>query len=120
MAQTALTVVQLKQNNYAVVAGDLTITLAAMDNVNGNSFVATGKEILLFANSDATPHAITITSVSDNYGRTDASMIAYSMAISPGLEAIEMSQLVGWAGAGSLVTMTTTSALVKIAVLRHQ
>lgn len=120
MAQTPLTVVQLKQNNYAVVAGDLTITPAAMDAANGNSFIATGKEVLIFANTDSTAHAVTVTSVADPYGRSDSSLIGYSMAISPGLEMIEMSQLQGWAGSGSLVTMTTTSALVKVAVVRHQ
>ena len=53
---TALTVVTAKQNNYQVVAGDLNVTPAAMDNVNGNSFVATGKELLVFMNTDtATP-----------------------------------------------------------------
>ena len=48
------------------------------------------------------------------------SVIALALAVTPALEAIEMSQLQGWQGAGSLVTLTTTSAQVKIAVLRHQ
>ena len=118
--QTALTPVQLKQNNYAVVAGDLTITPVAMDASNGNSFVATGKEVLLFQNTDSATHTITITSVADPYGRKDSSLTTYLLAVTPALEAIEMSQLQGWQGAGSLVTLTTTSAQVKIAVLRHQ
>jgi len=83
--QTALTPVQLKQNNYAVVAGDLTITPVAMDASNGNSFVATGKEVLLFQNTDSATHTITITSVADPYGRTDSSLTTYLLAVTPAL-----------------------------------
>ena len=120
---TLLTVVVTKQNNYAVVAGDLNVTPVAMDATNGNSFVATGKETLLFMNTDTATHTITITSVADAYGRFDTSLTTYTVPVASGgtsgLSVVEMSQLQGWQGSGSLVTMTTSSALVKIAVLRH-
>jgi hypothetical protein len=119
MAQTALTVVTLKQNNYAVVAGDLAVALAAMDASNGNSYVATGKEILFFQNGDTSAHTITITSAPDALGRSDSSLTAYSIAAS-GFAAIEMSALTGWLETGSLVYLATSSALVKVAVLRFQ
>ena len=121
---TPLTAIVLKQNNYAVVAGDLNVTPVAMDATNGNSFVATGKEVLLFLNTDTLTHTVTITSVSDPYGRTDTSLTGYAVPAASGgtsgVAAIEMVQINGWAGAGSVVSMTTNSALIKIAVLRHQ
>lgn len=117
MAQTPLIPVTLKQNNYAVAAGDLTITPVAMDAVNGNSFPATGQEILLFQNTDASAHTITITSVADNLGRTDSSMNGYSIAANL-IAMIQLSQIIGWIQPGQVVFLATNSALVKIAVLR--
>jgi hypothetical protein len=121
---TPLSVVTLKQNNYAVVAGDLNVTPAAMDAGAGNSFVATGKEVLVFMNTDTATHTVTITSVTDPYGRLDTSLTTYTVPVAAGgtsgISAIEMSQTNGWTGAGSLVSMTTSSALIKIMVLRHQ
>jgi hypothetical protein len=117
MPQTPLTPVTLKQNNYAALAGDLAITPVVMDAVNGNSFVATGKEILLFQNPDAAAHTVTITSVADALGRTDASLIGYSIPATS-LAMIQMSQLAGWIQPGQTVFLATNSALVKVAVLR--
>jgi hypothetical protein len=117
MAQTALTPVQLKLNNYAVAAGDLVVTPVAMDAVNGNSFAATGQEVLLFKNTDTAPHTITITSVADPYGRTDASLTAYSIAAGATCM-IQMKQLQGWLESGALVYLATNSALVFVSVLR--
>jgi len=119
MSQTALTVVTLKPNNYAVVAGDLLITPAAMDAANGNSFVATGQEVLVFQNTDSSPHTVTVTSVADALGRTDASLTAYSIPATS-IASIQMKSLAGWLQPGSLVFLATSSALVKVAVLRYQ
>jgi hypothetical protein len=88
-----------------------------MDAVNGNSFAATGQEVLLFQNSDTAAHTVTITSVADPYGRTDASLTAYSIPASS-FAVIEMKQLQGWLESGALVFLATSSALVKVAVLR--
>ena len=115
--QTPLTPVTLKQNNYAVVAGDITLAPVAMDNVNGNSFPATGQEVLLFWNTDASPHTVTISSVADTLGRTDASLTGYSIAATS-LAAIQMSQLIGWIQPGQIVFLACNSALIKIVVLR--
>lgn len=116
MSQTALTPVTLKQNNYAVQAGDLAVAPAAMDAINGNSYVATGNEILLLQNTDSSAHTITITSVADSLGRLDTSLTGYSIPAN-GIAMIQMRQLAGWVQAGSLVLLATSSALVKIAVL---
>ena len=115
---TALTPVQLKLNNYAVLAGDLTLTFTAMDASNGNSYAATGQEVLIFNNTDSSAHTITINSVADSLGRTDTSLTSYSIAAN-GFISIQMKFLPGWIS-GGLVTMTTTSALVKVAVVRWQ
>jgi hypothetical protein len=121
---TPLTVVQLKQNNYQVTAGDLNLTPVAMDASNGNSFVATGKEVLVFLNTDTATHTVTITSVADNYGRLDTSLTTYTVPVAAGglsgVSAIEMTQLNGWVQSGQVIDMTTSSALIKILVLRHQ
>jgi len=117
MSQTALTPVQLKQNNYAVQAGDLVVTPAAMDASNGNSYPATGNEILFFYNSDTAAHTITVSSVADNLGRADSSLQSYSIAAGA-FAFLEMSQIIGWQQSGGLIYLATSSALVKVAVLR--
>lgn len=119
MSQTALTTTVLKQDNYAVQAGDLTVTPVAMDAVNGNSFIATGREVLLFQNTDSAAHTFTITSVADKLGRTDASLASYPIAAS-GIAAIQMKDISAWIqpGTGGAVYLSTSSALVKVAVLQ--
>jgi hypothetical protein len=124
MSQTVLTPITLKENNYAVTAGDLNITLTAMDASNGNSFPATGQEILLFANTDTATHTVTITSTGDTIGRTDSSLTSYTVPVASGgasgISAVQMKLLTGWIQAGSVVYLATSSALVKVAVLRYQ
>src|ERR1700686_1563971 len=97
---TALTVVQLKQNNYAVVAGDLNLTPVATDAVNGNSFAASGKEIIEFFNTDTATHTVTITSTADNLGRLDTSLTTYVVPVASGgmsgVSVVEMVNLNGW------------------------
>jgi hypothetical protein len=116
---TALTVLTLKQNNYAVVGGDLALSYTACDNVNGNSFVATGQEILLVQNADgAASHTFTVTSVADQLGRTDSSLTGYSLAQST-FAVVQMRQVTGWA-VGNIVSLACNSAQIKFAVIRFQ
>jgi hypothetical protein len=75
---TALTVQTLKSPFAVIGAGDLDYTLAAAD-VAGNTFVCTGRELLLFQNSDAGAVTVTITSVDDEKGRSE-DITSYSMA----------------------------------------
>lgn len=114
---TPLSPVLLKQNNYQVIAGDLLVTPAACDNVNGNTFAATGKEILLVQNTAGGSGTFTITSVADAYGRVDTSLTAYTVAPA-GIAVIQMSQLQGWAQAGNAVNLLCSAATMKFAVLR--
>jgi len=115
MARTALTPVQLKQNNYAVQAGDLAIALTS-DAVNGNLFGCTGKEILLVQNSDAAPHTFTVTSVADALGRT-GDINAYSVAANS-FAAIQLSQIAGWKETDGNVYVSVSDSHVTFCVLR--
>jgi hypothetical protein len=119
LSQTALTTVALKQDNYAVQAGDLTVAPVAMDATNGNSFIATGREILFFQNGDSAAHTVTVTSVADKLGRTDSSLASYSIP-GNGFAFIQMKEINSWIqpGTNGAVYLATSSALVKVAVLQ--
>lgn len=119
-APTPLTVPTLKQNNYAVQAGDLTITFAACDATNGNSFYMTGQEILLVENADSASHTFTVSSVADTLGRVDSSLTAYTVAVSPAVVGVQMKVLQGWVQTGQLVNLTCSSTMLKFAVIRYQ
>jgi hypothetical protein len=122
MSQTALTVVVLVQNNVAVTAGQLTLTPTAMDAANGNSFAATGREVLVFENTDTSAHTVTISSVPDSLGRSDTSLTTYSIPAAvggaSGVAAIQMKFLTGWLQTNGLIYLATSSALVKVSVLQ--
>lgn len=115
MARTALAVTQLKQNNYAVQAGDLAVPFAS-DLANGNAFQATGQEILLAQNTDAAPHNMTVTSVPDHLGRTQ-DIASYSVPANSSA-AIEASVMEGWKQADGNIYLATDNALLKFAVIR--
>ena len=114
---TLLTTFVLPQNNAAITAGQLTVTLTACDNTNGNTFTSTGREVLIMQNTDASPHPITITPVTDPYGGTNTSLTAYSLPANS-VSAVQMKYQVGWIS-GSVITIPAcASNLVKLAVLQ--
>lgn len=115
MARTALTVTQLKQNNYAVQAGDLALAFAS-DLANGNSFPATGQEILIVFNSDVAAQTFTVTSIADHLGRTQ-DITAYSVPAS-GFAIIQASVMEGWKQADGNIYLATANANLKFAVVR--
>jgi|SRR5579864_5321976 len=114
---TLLTTAVLIQNNATVTAGQLTITPAACDTVNGNVFNATGREILLLQNTDTSAHNITVTPVTDPYGGTNTSLTAYSLPASS-ISMVEMKFLIGWASSGQISIPACSSNLIKIAVVQ--
>jgi len=116
MSRTALTVTTLKQNNYAVQAGDLAVTLAS-DTVNLNAFACTGREILIVQNTDAAPHTFTVTSLADHLGRT-GDIATYSVPATS-VAAIQMSTLEGWKQADGNIYLTSTNSLLTFGVLRY-
>jgi hypothetical protein len=116
MSQTALPVTPLKDNNYApVLAADLKVVLTVADNVNGNSFPLTGREILIISNPDVSAHTVTIASVADSLGRT-GDITAYNIPAGE-IHAIACSTLAGWQNGGNLI-VTGNSALLKFGILK--
>lgn len=114
--QTALTPVVLKENNYAVQPGDLTLTETACDNVNGNSFPHTGREILLVHNTNASSGTFSVTSVADQYGRT-GDISAYSVAASA-IAVIDLDTITGWRQSNGNVLLACSANTMKFVVLR--
>lgn len=115
MARTALTVTQLKQNNYAVQAGDLLIPFAS-DVANGNKFLATGQEILIVQNTDSAAHTFTVVSIADHLGRTQ-DIATYSVAAGASA-AIQLSTMEGWLQTDGNVYLNSVDATLKFAVVR--
>ena len=114
---TSLTPVVMKENNYAVQAGDLTVTETACDNVNGNSFPFTGREILLVHNTNAGgAQTFSITSTPDQYGRTGD--IANYSIVASGIAVIDLDTLTGWKQTNGTLLLACNAATVKFVVLR--
>jgi hypothetical protein len=100
-----------------ITAGSLAITFTACDATNGNSFTATGREVLLVQNADGSAaHTFTVTSVADNLNRLDTSLTTYSLPLST-FAAVEMKNLSGWIQSGS-INLTCSSTQIKYAVLQ--
>lgn len=71
MARTALTVIGIKGSYEPAATAVATCTFTAADASNGNSFVATGREVVLVRNTHATdPKTVTVTSVANAKNRT--------------------------------------------------
>jgi hypothetical protein len=115
---TALSTTVVIQNNVAVTAGQLVFNWTACDNVNGNSFVATGREVVLVNNTAGTAGTFTISSVPDSLGRSDTSLTAYSVAAAA-FTAVQMKYLTGWLQTGGTVNLTCSAATMKFAVLQY-
>ena len=68
MPRTTLTPVSVP-TPYAIVPVEAVFTVG--DQVNGNQFVSTGRELVLVRNTDAGgAHTVTVTSVANSKGRT--------------------------------------------------
>jgi hypothetical protein len=118
MPETALTV-QTAKGPYpgTVAANDLDITWTAGDAVNGNSFISTGRELLLVRNDDAGAQTLTLKSVADTFART-ADISAYSVGIGE-YAAFWVGDRQGWTTGGGLVLINpVASANLFFAVLR--
>jgi hypothetical protein len=117
LAQTVVAVTALKDNNYApVLAADLKVNMVAADNVNGNSFALTGREILLISNPDVSAHTVTISSAPDALGRT-GDITSYNIPVGE-IHAIACSTVAGWQASGGVLIVTANSALVKLGILK--
>jgi hypothetical protein len=115
---TSLTTSVLVQNNVAVTAGQLAITFTACDNVNGNSFVGTGREVLFVQNTGGSSGTFTVSSVPDSLGRSDTSLTAYSVGAA-GFAAVQMKYLQGWIqNTNQTINLTCSAATMKFAILQ--
>lgn len=119
-AQTLLTA-QTPLGPYpgTVSAGQLAFTFAAADNVNGNSFAYTGHEVLLIQNTDAAAQTVTISSVADQFGRTQ-DVTAYSIPASGFAVFNFRGGGTGWKQNDGTVHFTASTATIKFAVLSIQ
>lgn len=115
---TALTVQTPLGAFDAVTAGSLDYTTAAAD-VTGNTFVCTGREILLVENpAGGSTYTLTISGVVDEKNRTGA-ITSYSMAA--GDRIIWLGGLTnspGWKASTGLITVTANNAAVLLAVIK--
>jgi hypothetical protein len=114
---TAITTIVLVQNNVAVTAGQLVFTWTACDNVNGNSYVGTGREIVLVNNTAGSSGTFTVSSVPDALGRSDTSLTAYSVAAGA-YTAVQMKYLTGWLQTGGTVNLSCSAATMKFAIIQ--
>ena len=117
-APTAITVQQVKGPFDAVVAGGFDFTFAAGTLTDGDTFVCTGREILLVQNADAAPQTITITSVDDEKGRAE-DITTYSMAAGDfAAFGVGLTNAQGWKSSTGTIRITVSDADMKVAVLR--
>lgn len=99
-------------------AGLADFTFAAGTIKDGDTFVCTGKELLIVKNTGAGAATITITSVADEKNRT-GDITAYSVGISEyAIFPIGLTNSQGWKSTTGKVRITVSDADLKVAVLR--
>lgn len=106
-----------------LLPGAFTVTGAALaaqasDNVNGNSIVLTGNEIVIAFNSDVSAHTVTINSVGDQEGRT-SDITALNIAAGA-YQVFQRFPLNGWLQSDGTLHLSTNSALIKFFVIQIQ
>lgn len=117
MARTALakTVPQGPYVKGQPAANSLDLTFAASDNVNGNSFPASGKDLLLVQNTDAAQQTFTVVSAPDERGRSQ-DITTYAMQTGE-FASFKLDQQVGWVQPDGNIYINSSAATVKFAAL---
>lgn len=118
MARTALSIITPKGPYSEVSAGDLDFIFEAADDINGNAFPCTGRELILIRNSDETNAAtVTISSAPDPYGRTkDISTYALDAGE---FAAFWVGKTIGWRQSDGMVYLDVAgTGTIEFAVLR--
>jgi hypothetical protein len=118
MARTALAIQQPPGAYPILPLGALAaaLTFAASDNANGNSFVSTGREVLVAQNTAGTAGTVTIASVADALQRT-GDITAYSIPAA-GFAVLGPFYQSGWKQADGTVWVNTSASTVQLAVVR--
>lgn len=114
----AITVQDAKAPFAPISANGLDFTWAA-GNTGGDTFVCTGREVLLFWNSHASnPYTFGVTSQPDADGRV-AHIAGYSLSAGEfGFHTVGLTNKKGWKDSNGLINIVVENAAVKVAVLR--
>ncbi len=119
MAATVITVQQLLSPfpALALTANSADITFTALTVTEGDTFVCTGREVILISNGTGT-NTLTISSADDAYGRAE-DITSYSLAENDfAVFGVGLTNNKGYKTSAGLIKMTPSSAEVKAAVLR--
>lgn len=112
MGRTALTkTTALGAYNHAGVV----LTMTAADTGNSNMFVATGKDLLIVRNTDASDHTFTVTSTPDAIGRTKD--ITTETVAAGTFRIVGPLEVTGWIQTDGNIYLAANSATVKFGIV---
>lgn len=115
---TVITVQTIKGPFEAIAANGADYTMAAGTVTDGDTFVCTGREILLCRNINIAAKTITITSVDDETNRS-GDITTYSIGASEyAVFGVGLTNSKGWKSASGTIRITVEHADVLVAVLR--
>lgn len=116
---TAITVQTIKGPWEAITANGADFTFAAGTPSDGDTFVCTGREILLVTNTEvADAKKVTIVSVDDETNRSE-NITDYSLAAGDfSVFGVGLTNSKGWKSTAGTIRITVEAATVKVAVLR--
>jgi len=115
---TAITVQEIKAPFAAITANSADFTFAAGTITDGDTFVCTGRELLLFQNTDVGAVTVTITSVDDEKGRAE-DITSYSLGAGEfAVFGVGLTNAKGWKSTSGTIRITVSDADLKVAVLR--
>jgi len=115
---TVITIQTIKTPWETISANDADYTYAAGTVTDGDTFVCTGREVLLVNNTNVGAKYITITSVDDETNRS-GSITTYSIGASEfAVFGVGLTTAKGWRSTAGKVRITVEHADVKVAVLR--
>ena len=117
MPRTEITVNEAAERypTLPVSANALDFSFTAGDVANGNAYVATGREVVIFRNVNAGAQTFTLDSVADEQGRT-GDITAYSLGAAE--FAVLYPPLRGFQQSDGMIYIDVSHADVTIAVLR--
>lgn len=114
--RTAITVKTPQKIDGTVSAGAADATFTAADTTNKNSFVSTGREIVIAFNSGGADYTATITSAPDDLGRTK-DVDAYALQAGDYAVFGPVKQK-GWKQSDGKIYLEGSNAAVKFLVIR--
>jgi len=115
---TVITVQNILAPFAAVGAGAADFTFAAGTPTDGDTFVCTGREILIVNNTDVATKYITVVSVDDETNRSE-NITTYSLAAGDfAVFGVGLTNSKGWKSSAGTIRITVEDADVKVAVLR--